>query len=46
MAVTFIEYKVIKKYKELSKCLLKENSPYNEQDIITLLKFMFELTDK
>lgn len=46
MAITNTEYKVIKKYKELSKCLLKENSPYNEEDVITLLKFMFELTDK
>jgi len=46
MAITLTEFNIIKKYKELSRYLLKENSSYKEQDIITLLKFMFELTDK
>jgi len=46
MAITLTEFNIIKKYKELEEHLNKEHDPYKEQDIITILVFMFELTDK
>lgn len=46
MVITLTEFKVIQKYKELEEHLNKDHDFDKEEDIFTLLKFMFELTYK